>query len=109
MKTAEAQWTGLVIRQTRRRKGMTQADLAMAVSDQLGPEHDINQSTVSRWENGGVGVSLRCRLALASVLGIDQSILLGAPPDGAGGARARERWAARPASAASADSASTSC
>lgn len=82
MSTPEAQWTGLVIRQTRRRKGMTQGDLALAVSDLLGPEHDINQSTVSRWETGSSSVSLRCRLALAATLGLDQSILFGAPPEG---------------------------
>lgn len=82
MNTAEAQWTGLVIRQTRRGRGMTQADLALAVSDRLGPAYAINQSTVSRWETGASSVSLRCRQALAAALGLDSTVLFGAPPQG---------------------------
>lgn len=82
MQDRAALWTGQIIRKTRRHKGMTQADLALAVSDRLGPDRAINQSTVSRWETGASAVSIRCRPALSAVLGVDQYTLFELIPDG---------------------------
>lgn len=88
MQDKAALWTGQIIRKTRRHKGMTQSDLALAVSDRLGPDHFINQSTVSRWETGASSVSVRARPALADVLGIDQFTLFEMVPDGWTGSKA---------------------
>lgn len=75
-------WTGLRIRQSRRARGMTQEQLALAVRDRLGPPHTCHQSSVSNWEHGRVEVSLRFRRPLADALGVPVDILFEAPPVG---------------------------
>lgn len=74
-------WVGLRVRQYRRNRGLTQAQLALAISDQLGGE-SCHQSSVSHWEHGRAEVSLRFRRPLAEVLEVPVDILFEDPPPG---------------------------
>jgi transcriptional regulator with XRE-family HTH domain len=75
------QWTGKVIRQARERKGWTQTDLALAVTDLLPGGRVAHQTTISRWERGEVTVSVRYRPALVAALGVDRDLLFRLPEE----------------------------
>ena len=75
-------WLGQTIRTLRRAKKLTQADLALAVTDLVPGTRTVTQSTVSRWENGAIDVTLNYETPLAAALGVPEAVLYSPPPAG---------------------------
>lgn len=73
-------WIGRKVRQLRRNKGMTQADLAVAVVDAGAVA--CHQSTVSNWERGRTEPSIHHRVPLAIALNVPADLLYAGPPEG---------------------------
>ncbi len=66
---------------------MTQADLALAVTDALRAANSdttraVSQATVSRWESGVIDVTMHYEAALAAALEVSERELFQLPPDG---------------------------
>lgn len=70
------------IRNTRRKRKMTQADLAQAIADILGGDRTATQASVSRWERGLVDISMRYETPLATALNVPEPLLFDPPPEG---------------------------
>lgn len=67
---------GRVMRAARERAGVTQADLGFALAPLLGEE--VPQTTLSRWEVGGVELSVRQFQAVEAALGLAPGVLFAA-------------------------------
>jgi transcriptional regulator with XRE-family HTH domain len=64
----------------RRGRKMTQADLALAITQIMGADKTASQASVSRWERGLVDVSMRYETPLAQALNVPESMLFDPPP-----------------------------
>lgn len=68
---------GTRIRESRRKSGLTQEQLAANISVILGGDKDIKQSTISNWESGAAIPPMDKLLAMSTIFRCDYSYLLG--------------------------------
>lgn len=78
------------IAEIRRAEGLTQTQLAKALSDRLGRDRPFDQTTVSAYERGATGVPDPVKLALADILRCSLPWLMGWDNDNPGPAKRKQ-------------------